>query len=137
MSTLAPARPRQVLWSYRKYEPGDYARVLLQALTPKLYRWHGCTRQHRTYAALAKCTWRNAIWISGEGAYALVGFCPRAGVHASRWGRACVMLFESLDEAREGWARAYLDECTGYCCRDHALFELDLKAKYWPREKRA
>jgi hypothetical protein len=39
------------------------------------YRRHHCTHTHRTHHATAKCIWRNAEWIKGEGPYAVLAYC--------------------------------------------------------------
>lgn len=36
---------------------------------------HGCGRTHRSYQSLAECTWPDAGWIVGDGAFALLSRC--------------------------------------------------------------
>lgn len=40
-----------------------------------LLRKHSCAKVHRTYTALAKCIWRRAHWVDGDGPYATVSGC--------------------------------------------------------------
>lgn len=40
----------------------------------KVYRQHGCER-HRTFQTIAKCMFKRAAWIHGEGEYALISWC--------------------------------------------------------------
>jgi hypothetical protein len=75
------------------------------------HRRHNCTRNHRTYKAAAKCIWRKAEWITGEGPYAVLAYCSVLTItlHAT---------IESADEA------LYVigdTGCGGKCRRDHTI----------------
>lgn len=41
----------------------------------KVYRYHYCTKKHRSFSTAAKCLWPKAHWITGEGSYALLARC--------------------------------------------------------------
>lgn len=41
----------------------------------KTYRQHYCGRTHRTFGTLARCIWRRAVWVTGNGPYATVARC--------------------------------------------------------------
>jgi hypothetical protein len=67
---------------------------------------HGCGRAHRTWRALAKCRWRKAEWVSGNGRFASVSYCPRG---------ITVQLYADRVEAEQ--AKAFIDRlaCGGRC----------------------
>lgn len=90
----------------------------------KLYRFHNCNRHHRSYRTLAKCVWRRAAWISGDGPYALVAYC----------GETTVTLWSSAEAARTGhedgggWCmgKEFIDryKCGHACIRHHIIVRL-------------
>lgn len=83
--------------------------------TLKTYRQHHCTRAHRTYLTLAKCMFRRANWVTGEGQYASVSWCRGTSV----------MLHATKEGAEE--AKAFIDQhgCGGMCRKKHEVILLD------------
>lgn len=72
-----------------------------------VYRRHNCTKKHRTARTFMKCAIRRAVWIWGEGEYALIAWC----------GVPTVMLHETREQAE--WSEEQIDrygcghECDG------------------------
>jgi hypothetical protein len=64
---------------------------------------------------IAKRKWPKAVWISGEGPYASVAYCPRG---------ITVALYETLPEAER--AKQMIDDtgCGGLCVGDHEIVKL-------------
>lgn len=90
----------------------------------KIYRRHRCERRHHSYAAMAKCIWKKAAWVKGDGKYASVSYCTK-NRSGWMWAEATVMLFTSLGEAET--AKDWIDHggCGGACTRRHELIELE------------
>ena len=80
----------------------------------KLYRRHNCTRRHGTYHVAAKCIWPRAVWIIGEGRFALLAWCRVL----------TVTLHDNPTSAEE--AKALIDHtaCGGMCSRRHEIVEI-------------
>jgi len=81
----------------------------------KTYRRHGCERRHRGYRTLARCMWRRAAWVSGEGAFALVARC----------GVITVSLWPTLAAAEESKRLIDATACGGRCTRQHEIIKLE------------
>ena len=90
---------------------------------PVIYREHNCTRQHRTYATMAKCLWPRAVWVNGEGPYATVAYCN---------GNTSIQLHEALEEARASMAQIDATGCGSRCGRRHKLLRLELSSASTP-----
>ena len=86
------------------------------------YREHNCYSAHRTHRAMAKCIWRNAIWIAGTGPYATVSYCRRPDI---RGDQTSVQLHATLEAAQKSWAT--MQPCGGYCQGNHRLVVLVLR----------
>jgi hypothetical protein len=84
--------------------------------SPVKYRRHNCAATHRTYNRMARCIWRRACWVSGEGRYATIAQC----------GPTTVMLHAQLNAAREALALINSSGCGGVCrgAGGHRLIEL-------------
>jgi hypothetical protein len=78
---------------------------------PTPYRRHNCSRNHRTHLAAAKCIWKRATWILGNGPHAIVARC-RPGVTTVTLHHNPETALEALD------AIDYLG-CGGVCCGRH------------------
>jgi hypothetical protein len=52
-----------------------------------LARFRTCTVAHRSYRAAALCKYPKAVWITGDGPYALLAWCRALTVtlHATYW----------------------------------------------------
>jgi hypothetical protein len=81
----------------------------------KVYRRHCCERSHRTYRTLAKCIWRRAAWIAGEGPFALLAWCRAL----------TVTLHATHDDALEAKRTIDLSACGGRCTGRHEIIRLD------------
>jgi len=46
--------------------------VVAMGILMTTHRRHRCKRRHRSYRTLAKCIWRRAQWVKGEGPYAVL-----------------------------------------------------------------
>jgi hypothetical protein len=85
----------------------------------KTYRRHNCDRRHRSYNTFARCIWgRRAIWVKGEGPYALLAWCRVLSV--SLWPT----------EEDACWSMDFIDRtcCGGFCHGDHEVIRLDRDA---------
>jgi hypothetical protein len=82
----------------------------------KTYRRHNCTRQHKTYHAFAKCTFRRAVWVIGDGPYATLAWCRSLSV----------MLHETEHEAEISLEMINHTACGGLCNGRHELVLLVL-----------
>lgn len=82
----------------------------------KTYRKHNCTAKHHRYETFAKCIWRRAAWVTGEGPYVTVTHCTAL----------TVMLHPTIDDARQ--ALKFIDDlgCGHACRKDHDLIRLVL-----------
>ena len=91
----------------------------------KVYRQHNCTKRHRTHFTMAKCVWRKALWVSGDGPFASVSYCPHMP-----YGRAItVELHQTSEAAQQAKARIDDTHCGNRCQKDHELIELVLPGK--------
>jgi hypothetical protein len=41
----------------------------------KVYRRHNCTARHRTFKRFVECAIPRAVWVEGEGPYAVISWC--------------------------------------------------------------
>jgi hypothetical protein len=83
----------------------------------KTYRRHGCERRHRTYLTLAKCIWRRAGWIAGEGPFAVLAWCRVL----------TVTLHATHDGALESKRIIDLSACGGRCTGRHEIIRLQVE----------
>lgn len=83
----------------------------------KTYRRHNCTRHHRSHNTLAKCIWPHAIWITGEGPYALLARCRTL----------TVTLYADPESSRTAQHGIDRSGCSGGCSRNHETIHLDLE----------
>jgi hypothetical protein len=84
----------------------------------KTYRLHHCEQQHRSHLAMAGCIWKRAVWVHGEGQYALVARCQVL----------TVTLYPTPEAA--GCALEFIDGigCGHACTRRHEIVQLQLPA---------
>ena len=80
----------------------------------KTYRRHYCERKHRTYRTLAKCIWPRAVWVVGEGPFALLAWCRDL----------TVTLHWDYDGAVEAKRLIDSDACGGRCTNRHEIVKL-------------
>ena len=80
----------------------------------KVYRAHNCGRRHQAWPALARCMWRHAAWISGDGPWAVIAWC----------GVASVSLHEDPDAADLAIERVDATGCGSQCTGRHELVRL-------------
>lgn len=82
------------------------------------YTRHNCERNHRTFSALAKCIWPDAIWIAGYmgGQFATVSYCL--------WEGPTVMLWATEEDARPMMAFIDRGGCSHSCRRDHRIVRM-------------
>jgi len=82
----------------------------------------------RSHADIARRTWPDHAWITGEGPYATVSFCknydppPEPGDHTTT-----VMLHATMDLALQAIDLIDRMGCGGGCTRDHRLFMIFLE----------
>lgn len=82
----------------------------------KTYRQHYCDRKHRTYSTLAKCLWKRACWIDGNGEYALLAHCRVL----------TVSLWTNLADAEASKRMIDGSACGGQCYRRHEIIKITL-----------
>jgi len=80
----------------------------------KVYR-HRCARQHKAWPALARCIFRDAGWIAGDGPFAVIAWC----------GVSSVTLHPDVETASRSLATIGVTGCGGRCARNHELVRLD------------
>ena len=75
-----------------------------------------CARKHRNYRTWAKCRWKEAAWVVGEGEFALLAWCRTLTV--SLWGT----------EQRAGAEKDVIDvlACGGACIRQHEIVRITM-----------
>ena len=84
----------------------------------KIYRRHNCSSNHWLYRRMARCIWRRAVWISGEGPYACVANCGRG---------TSVTLHETCESAQASKRQIDWLGCGGFChWSGHKVVELEL-----------
>lgn len=83
----------------------------------KVYRRHGCDRQHRTYQSIANCMFRRAAWVVGDGSFALIAWC----------GTPTVSLHPNYDRANQN--RQEIDQfgCGGRCTGRHEIVRIGVE----------
>ena len=81
----------------------------------KTYRRHYCEKAHRTYRTTAKCLWKRAAWITGEGPYASVANCRAL----------TVILYTTAEDAQK--AKQFIDNvgCGGQCHKRHEIIKIE------------
>lgn len=72
---------------------------------------HGCGRTHRGHQSLAECTWPEAAYIVGDGAFAVLARCDIF----------TVTLYETIDEARRRFRALDANGCGQACEGAHEL----------------
>jgi hypothetical protein len=72
-----------------------------------------CRRQHRSYNAIARCKFKRAAWVDGEGPWGLIAWC----------GEVTISLWETREEAEK--AKQSIDQagCGGRCTKDHTIWD--------------
>lgn len=96
-------------WLKRQAQPEPAPQI-------KVYRRHYCDRNHRSYRTTAKCLWPRAIWIHGEGPYALLAWC----------GVLTVTLWRTLEEAQNSKKVIDATDC-GHACRGrHEIIRIEM-----------
>jgi hypothetical protein len=75
---------------------------------------HNCERNHRTYNTLARCAWKRAEWVDGEGPYALLADCRVL----------TVTLHPTYESAAKAKARIDGSGCGSSCRRNHEIIRL-------------
>jgi hypothetical protein len=88
---------------------------MIPTATPVIYRRHNCARAHRGYRTFAKCVWPRAVWIAGNGAFAVVAYCRAI----------TITLHQDLDAARDALQTIDATGCGGRCSRHHKLVQLE------------
>jgi hypothetical protein len=78
------------------------------------YRHLQCHRRHRSYRALARCTWPKADWIRGDAPYAVLSHCRGL----------TVTLHETAAEAFAAKQRIDGYECGSRCVGEHEVVHL-------------
>ena len=66
---------------------------------------------------MARCIWRRAVWIEGDGPYACVAYCGRG---------TTVSLHETVEQARAAMREIDRLGCGGFCIGRHRVIELRL-----------
>lgn len=81
----------------------------------KTYQHCYCDKTHRSYATKAKCLWKRAYWITGDGPYAVLAWCRVL----------TVTLHNTADDAQA--AKRWIDEtaCGGRCHRSHEIIRIN------------
>ena len=74
-----------------------------------------CGATHRLYQRAAECRWKRALWINGEGRYALLAHC---GNYYGRGGLT-ITLWKTREEAEE--VLRDLKSCGGQCIGRHEI----------------
>ncbi|GAB2474443.1 hypothetical protein [Xylanimonas ulmi] len=77
----------------------------------KTYRQHRCARKHRTERAFMRCALPRAVWVVGEGAYAVIAWCRVT----------TVSLHEELDSAEASKRLIDNHGCGGACRGAHEI----------------
>src|SRR5262245_64686770 len=77
-----------------------------------------CGRRHRTYRQAARCRWRDALWVEGEGRWASVSLCPHEENFVPKRA-VTVELYASREEALAAKARIDRGFCGNACRRLH------------------
>jgi len=77
----------------------------------KVYRRHYCDRSHRSYRTWARCVWRRAEWVVGDGPYATVAYCRVLTVE----------LHQTLEDAQAALELIDTTACGGRCHGNHEL----------------
>lgn len=87
----------------------------------KIYQRHYCDSRHRTFNTKARCLWPRAIWIMGEGKYAVLAWC--CGSYGWMKGKKTltVTLWETHEEAVKAMRQIDETGCGGKCSGDHEI----------------
>ncbi|CAN5873899.1 hypothetical protein BH23ACT5_BH23ACT5_09900 [soil metagenome] len=81
---------------------------------------HNCGTQHRTYRTLAKCIWKTAHWVDGEGHLALVSYCPSGPYEQA----ITVTLWTDHESAERQKVMIDRTDCGGRCRGQHEINDL-------------
>jgi hypothetical protein len=75
-----------------------------------------CGKQHKKLSAVARCLWRRAAWIEGDGPFAVLAHC-----------RALTVM-RHPDEGAARASQRQIDKtgCGGLCSRRHEIVEIRL-----------
>jgi hypothetical protein len=74
-----------------------------------------CGKSDRNYRGVAKCRWKHAEWIEGEGQFALLAHCRVLSV----------TLWPTLEEAKNSKSEIDASGCGGSCYKQHEIVELN------------
>lgn len=83
----------------------------------KKYRAHRCFSEHRSTYTWAKCAIPRAVWVQGDGPYALIAWCKVPSV----------TLWHTYEEALKSKRLIDNDACGSRCRNDHEIAYIDLK----------
>lgn len=86
--------------------------------TAVIYRRHNCARVHRGYRTFAKCVWPRAIWVMGDGPFAVIAYCRHTTITLHRTVEAAQEALDIIDNTG----------CGGRCGRRHKLVRLEPEA---------
>lgn len=91
--------------------------------TPGTAPCRSCGRRHKAWRTLAKCRWKKAIWVEGDGRWASVSLCPHS-VGFNRYQATTVQLYDDRDEASRAKDRIDRLACGNSCSRQHFIFDM-------------
>ncbi len=81
-----------------------------------IYKRHRCERQHRTARTFMKCAIPRAVWIQGEGEYALIAWCRVPSV----------MLYPTRGPAEAAKGQIDQSACGHGCTGKHEIVRVPL-----------
>lgn len=82
----------------------------------KKYRQHYCSSSHRSYRTMAKCMWKRAVWVTGEGPFAVLAHCRVLSVTLHKTPEAAEAAKKTIDSTA----------CGGACNGRHEIVEVCL-----------
>lgn len=85
-----------------------------------VYRRHRCKKHHRLYRSFMKCAIPRAVWISGEGPFALIAWCevPTVSLH------------ETIELAERAKERIDCSACGHICHGKHVIVRIQLDPRF-------
>ena len=86
-----------------------------------------CGKSHRTLNAVIKCKFPYAVWIRGEGDYAVLAWCKSAGVKHST---LTISLWDTLEKAKK--SKKTIDDlgCGSGCNGNHQIWRFNEKGRW-------
>src|SRR4051812_14063855 len=83
----------------------------------KVYYLHpGCSAEHRSYRTLARCLWPRAVWIRGDGPYALLARCRAFTITLHKTPAGAIAAKQRIDA----------DGCGSRCVGEHEVIRMDI-----------